>query len=877
MNILLICDYHKDVAQNMLDHIKSFHKYSENLVTQLSIFGKIPNSVNLNSFDVIIIHYSVYILDSDFLSQSCIERIKSFKGIKCIFVQDEYRNVNKLIEKLNYIEVDFLYSCMNKMTSRKVYKSLNDKTKIIETLPSYISEELLNKNLELPKINKRKIDIFYRSREIWECGSFGYEKQQIFKYFKKNVPKEFIIDIDTDEFKRIYGEKYLKKIMNSKTILGTESGSSLIDYNSEIKNNLLSFREEFPNKTFYEFEKEFLKKIDNKTTIKVISPRCFEAAALKTTMILFKGNYSGILLPNIHYIPLEKDFSNFSEIIKKLKDHKYLQKIADQAFKDIAKNPKYHFKKFIQDFDATLKSVNKKKIFKKRSPEFNTFEFINYKNRFRRKISYFFLKRNSFFFNSIKSAIKSSILLVSKIKNYLFGIFFHLFFKIFKIKYIDNFYEPTSVLIYKKLFLNSLIPYFLINIFRFKKKKSIKPYLNSQSKKRSILFFGHCYYNFLYLSKALKKRGWDSLNCSIDYPNDKNAKFNHGSELNLYDPDSKILSKNIIDFFSHIAGRFNMIHFYGYGVNSLFQEISIQTNLHEFFYPLDLIYLKTKGIKIGYTTSGCNDGTSQSSLMTVNRICNKCVLQKDHMVCSDKRNLNWGDKRDRIIDLFATESNYSLDFQSTNNCFREPLTQALDKEVFKNKDYFYKKGNPIKIFHSVGNLQFRTHKKENVKGSFIILQSINRLIKEGYDIELIHFDKNIPNKKYIKFMNNSHLVVDQINYGRYGSTTREALMLNKPVVCNLSKSEPNNFRTLESFSSIPIISCNENNFYKILKNTIESIYSGKINEKIKNNVYRDYALKWFSADSCAERFEIVYDKLQEGKFPREIEKEMFNK
>ena len=39
-----------------------------------------------------------------------------------------------------------------------------------------------------------------------------------------------------------------------------------------------------------------------------MSPRVFEAAAVRSCQILFEGRYSGILEPMVHYIPLKKDF-----------------------------------------------------------------------------------------------------------------------------------------------------------------------------------------------------------------------------------------------------------------------------------------------------------------------------------------------------------------------------------------------------------------------------------------------------------------------------------------------------------------------------------------------------------------------------------------
>ena len=89
-----------------------------------------------------------------------------------------------------------------------------------------------------------------------------------------------------------------------------------------------------PFSSFHDAPQKWLKK-DGEIEIQVISPRCFEAASLGTAMILFPGNYSGILSPFEHYLPLEKDFSNLSEVLLKMKDHEFMQEMIDRTYEDL--------------------------------------------------------------------------------------------------------------------------------------------------------------------------------------------------------------------------------------------------------------------------------------------------------------------------------------------------------------------------------------------------------------------------------------------------------------------------------------------------------------------------------------------------------------
>ena len=95
--------------------------------------------------------------------------------------------------------------------------------------------------------------------------------------------------------------------------------------------------------------------------IQVISPRCFEAVALGTGLILFPGNYSGILRPHEHYLPLQKDFSNLDEILNTLHSENLMQEMISRARKDLIESGKYSYSNFIRKFDDVLTSQIQKR------------------------------------------------------------------------------------------------------------------------------------------------------------------------------------------------------------------------------------------------------------------------------------------------------------------------------------------------------------------------------------------------------------------------------------------------------------------------------------------------------------------------------------
>ena len=98
-----------------------------------------------------------------------------------------------------------------------------------------------------------------------------------------------------------------------------------------------------PFASFEEVPPKYLKE-DGKIDLQVISPRCFEAAALGTVMVMYPGEYSGLLKPGVHYISLEKDFSNFDDVIGKIKNHAYLEEISLNAHLDLVEKLNFPIK-----------------------------------------------------------------------------------------------------------------------------------------------------------------------------------------------------------------------------------------------------------------------------------------------------------------------------------------------------------------------------------------------------------------------------------------------------------------------------------------------------------------------------------------------------
>lgn len=366
LNILLLCNRptKNADASTVTDHLDAFLNFSRSNVTQLSFLRHLPAHLQLDKFDVLVIHYTIAIgyMSEHFIDEEAKERIRNFNGLKVVFIQDEYRSVNKVLETMQFLKIDVLFTCVPEQEIEKVYAGnvLPQVTKI-NTLTGYVPKALVK--LQVPKISERPVDVGYRTRKppYW-LGELGYEKWQIAdRFMEAATGQDLSLDISYDESRRIYGERWIEFVTSTKTMLGVESGASVFDFTGGLQKQVDAYVAENPEATFAEVQEKFLKPYEGLIRLNQISPRCFESAALRTVMILFEGEYSGVLKPWRHFIPLKKDFSNFGEVLAFIKDEKRLQEMADLTYDEIALNPAYSYEAFIAEFDDAIEQAFREK------------------------------------------------------------------------------------------------------------------------------------------------------------------------------------------------------------------------------------------------------------------------------------------------------------------------------------------------------------------------------------------------------------------------------------------------------------------------------------------------------------------------------------
>lgn len=365
-NILILYGYLEyPIRSSVRDLIYSFKKYShENCYYYSPDHGDFPNFLKLIDFDIIV--FTTIIISERWrgcqefkrLVVDKIQFLRNYKAIKVIHPQDEWIQTNLLCDFINEFNITNVFTVAAESEWKIIYKNVDfNKVKFHPVLTGYLDEFTVSKFLSATSsVKERKIDIGYRAFKAppW-LGSHGYLKTKIADVFNDKAPiAGFKTDISTNEKDVILGDDWYLFLAQCKYFIGVEGGSTVLDPEGKIWEKGEAYQKLHPNGSFEEFENNCFPGMDGNLKLIAISPRHLECCATNTCQVLIEGFYNGILKPNIHYIPIKKDFSDIESVFKKMRDEKLRKKIINNAFNDIVLSQKYTYRAYV---DLILNSL----------------------------------------------------------------------------------------------------------------------------------------------------------------------------------------------------------------------------------------------------------------------------------------------------------------------------------------------------------------------------------------------------------------------------------------------------------------------------------------------------------------------------------------
>jgi hypothetical protein len=272
-------------------------------------------------------------------------------------VQDEFYNIDLIVEFMNQIGITHVYTCSEPRDWNALYGGLRSKdVKIKTALTGYVDESRLSTIPRRP-MSERPIDIGYRAwaNPYW-LGEHGQQKVKVGQVVGRRARERgFVVDINNPaatDF--LIGSEWFEFLLNCKAVVGVECGASVLDRNGEINKRVDAYLAMYPAATFEDCRAACFAEQDNKLGLSCISPRHFEACMTRTCQLLLEGDYNGVLEPWRHYIPIRRDYSNVDEVLNALSDKALVERIVEQAYADIVESGRWSYRKFIGEIEDEI-------------------------------------------------------------------------------------------------------------------------------------------------------------------------------------------------------------------------------------------------------------------------------------------------------------------------------------------------------------------------------------------------------------------------------------------------------------------------------------------------------------------------------------------
>jgi hypothetical protein len=353
--ILLLCDDRRGHANTVLDHIDALRRFSRHQVRTFNpkAMGRFL-ALDLGEFDVVVVHYSVVLSDSHFVSSPLLDKLRRFRGLKIQFIQDDYRWVNRATAAARDAGIGVLFTVAPEPAASQLYEQSLPGVRRVQTLTGYVPDNLLDRQLK--PLRERNIDVGYRARDLpfW-LGRLSREKAWIGQRFAELAPPYGLqCDIAWREHDRIYGDQWIDFVSSCRATLGTESGASIADFDGSVEQAVRAYLRQHPAAPYEEVHEAVLQTYEGNVVVNVISPRVFEAASLGTAMVMYPGKYSGVISAGEHYIPLEKDFSNMKDVVAQIRDDKLVAAMTARTYDDLIKSGRWSYRSFVREFDQVV-------------------------------------------------------------------------------------------------------------------------------------------------------------------------------------------------------------------------------------------------------------------------------------------------------------------------------------------------------------------------------------------------------------------------------------------------------------------------------------------------------------------------------------------
>ena len=348
MKGLYICAIPKENLNSYYDEwVVGFKSFDFEIFNALNDnIKQLQKLLNPFYYDIIVYGYSCQSFLSGYSFKFLKYTTKFSRATIIGFLENEFRDIASSVDFFESLNVNIIVSQLPQNEVDKLYLNVNKK---IVSSPHGMSDRNLIKTINH---TSRTIDIGNRSYPYaYYTGNIG-RIVTIPKFITRVEKQKLNVDFSQKITERLQTQDWFNFLKKCRSTISCESGSFYLQWNDNIRNKVNNIMKKRPKTSFNFIKNNILKKSKNYINGNIISARHFDAISTGTCNILVEGTYNNILVPDTHYIKLNKNLSNYNDVIEKISDKKETERIAKKALSHCLEN--HTIKKRIQQLIKEL-------------------------------------------------------------------------------------------------------------------------------------------------------------------------------------------------------------------------------------------------------------------------------------------------------------------------------------------------------------------------------------------------------------------------------------------------------------------------------------------------------------------------------------------
>ena len=342
------------------DHLYSFRRHGSGRYFYLNIAARRPPSwLREVDFDTVIFHHT---LTGQRMAPSLLRwqlrRARALDGLgryRIAMVQDECVYTDAIDAFAGEFGIDHLFSVAPPSEWHKIYpRATAAGVRFSQNLTGYLAAETVERvDRIVAETPERPIDIGYRAwGGLLSFGRHGLLRRQLEDAFgPATAARGLRADLSTDLADTIHGDDWFRFLASCKYVIGAEGGATILDGDGSFKRRTEAYLAKHPDATYDEVEAACFPGEDGRLQLYAISPRHLEACATRTCQVLVEGEYSGVLAPGEHYIPIRKDLSNLDDVLEQIQSDEQRRRLTENAYRDVVASGRYGYERFVAEVE----------------------------------------------------------------------------------------------------------------------------------------------------------------------------------------------------------------------------------------------------------------------------------------------------------------------------------------------------------------------------------------------------------------------------------------------------------------------------------------------------------------------------------------------